>query len=474
MTPKAHVWHPITDLDVDPKSLTDGELEPLGRIWERSKLELVERGTLDEFQKRLRREWSIETGIIENVFTLDRGVTKTLIEEGINAALIPHGASNRDGVAVARIIQDHYDALEDMFDFVGGRRELSTSYINRLHAALLRNQNTHEVVDQFGRLFDAPLEKGKYKTLPNNPLRSDGSVHEYCPPDHVASEMDNLVQMYARHQTIDIPPEVEAAWLHHRFAQIHPFADGNGRVARAIASLVFIKAGWFPLIVKREDWSRYIDALEKADAGDLRTLVGMFVEAQRNAVIQATEVAYEARPVESADEAIAAIRDRLVQRGKLHLAEWLVAEKTAKQLIELATNRLADVRGGLVRELGSPAKGFSFGPSTRKSITPFEIELLRGMGLVADTAQYFSVIQLGMNIGRHDTLAIAAYAVGPRYRGVIGVIAYLAIQGADAALIEGGTFQINYEENFESAKARFLPWLEHVIVKGLDRWRRTL
>ena len=201
MTPKAHVWQPITDLGVDPKSLTDGELEPLGRIWERSKVELVDRGALDEFQKRLRREWSIETGIIENVYTLDRGVTKTLIEEGINAALIPHGASNRDGVAVARIIQDHYDALDDMFDFVAGRRELSTSYVKTLHAALLRNQNTHEVVDQFGRLFEVPLERGQYKTLPNNPLRPDGSVHEYCPPDHVASEMDNLIQMYARHQT---------------------------------------------------------------------------------------------------------------------------------------------------------------------------------------------------------------------------------------------------------------------------------
>jgi hypothetical protein len=38
MTPKAHVWHPTTDLPDDAKSLTDGELEPLGRIWERSLL----------------------------------------------------------------------------------------------------------------------------------------------------------------------------------------------------------------------------------------------------------------------------------------------------------------------------------------------------------------------------------------------------------------------------------------------------
>jgi hypothetical protein len=53
---------------------------------------------------------------------------------------------------VARIIQDHYDALEGMFDFIGGTRQLSTGYIKEL-AALLRNQDTYAVVDQLGRAF---------------------------------------------------------------------------------------------------------------------------------------------------------------------------------------------------------------------------------------------------------------------------------------------------------------------------------
>jgi len=130
-------WRPIADFEADPKTLTDGELESLSRVWADQKVELSEEGTLNEFDKRLRREWSIETGIIEGVYTLDRGVTRTLIEKGIDAALIPHDASNRDSVVVARIIQDHYDALDGLFDFVGGQRKLSTGYIKELHAALL-------------------------------------------------------------------------------------------------------------------------------------------------------------------------------------------------------------------------------------------------------------------------------------------------------------------------------------------------
>src|SRR5579863_5753860 len=337
-------WHPITDLGDDPRSLTDGEIDSLWRVWQSQKKDLADREVLGEFEQRLRREWAIETGIIEDVYTLDRGVTRTLIEKGIDAALIPHGATNKDTVLVARVIQDHFEALEGMFDFVGGQRPLSTGYIKELHAALLRNQDVHTVVDQFGKVFEKALEKGQYKSVPNSPTRPDGSVHEYCPPEHVSPEMDELVRMYSEHQTRVIPVEVEAAWLHHRFTQIHPFADGNGRVARAIASLVFIKCGWFPLIIKRDDpQRRYIEGLEKADAGDLRPLIAIFVESQRAALIDASEVAYDVTPIASTHDAVVAVRDRLMQRGRVPLKEWDRAKETAGQLVQVVAQKLENV-----------------------------------------------------------------------------------------------------------------------------------
>jgi Fic family protein len=350
--PNTYRWHPITDLGDNPKALTDGELESLQRVWQHQRKELTGQQALEEFENRLRREWSIETGIVENVYTLDRGVTRTLIARGIDAALIPHGASDQDSTLVARIIQDHYEALEAMFDFVGGQRPLSTSYIKEVHAALLRNIDTHAVIDQFGKAFERPLDKGQYKTIPNSPTRPDGTMHEFCPTEHVASEMDRLLSMFVEHQAQDVPPEVEAAWLHHRFTQIHPFADGNGRVARAIATLVFIKAGWFPLIVNRDQKTRYIEALEKADHDDLRPLVALFVEAQRSVLIQASDVGYEVKPIASAHEAIAAARDRLLQRGKLQLSEWLATKDSANRLFTYTQQRLAQIVQELTNEIG--------------------------------------------------------------------------------------------------------------------------
>jgi Fic family protein len=469
-------WRPISDLGSDPKSLTDGELESLRRIWADQKKDLTARGVLDEFDKRLRREWSIETGIIENVYTLDRGVTRTLIEKGIDAALIPHGASDRDSALVARIIQDHYDALQGMFDFVGGQRLLSTGYVKELHAALLRNQDTHTVVDQFGKAFEKQLEKGQYKSAPNSPTRADGSVHEYSPPEHVASEMDRLLLMHAEHTAQGIPTEVEAAWLHHRFAQIHPFADGNGRVARAIASLVFIKAGWFPVIVKRDEYARYIEALEKADGDDLRPLVAMFVEAQRNAVVQATEIAYDVRPIASADEAIAAARDRLLQRGMLPLKEWLAAKEVANKLMASATSRFGQITQKLSEEIGSVGRGFSFqaAGAHQGGTDNIRTGVVQKAGQVPNFGEYNVLVQLILNTGRSASLVLSFQSIGPRFRGIIGVVAYLSTQGPEPILIEGGTFQINYEEDLASAQSRFSKWLEHVIVEGLNQWRQSL
>ena len=429
-----HKWQPITDLHGDPNLLTDGELGALSGVWSRQKEDLSADGTLGEFEQRLRREWSIETGIIENVYTLDRHVTQTLIEKGIDAALIPRGASNRDGVEVARIITDHLEALEGMFDFIRGDRPLSTSYIKTLHSALLRNQETYAAVDQFGHLFETRLEKGLYKTSPNSPTRPDGQLHEYCPPEHVAAEMDQLVAMHLRHQEAGIAPEIEAAWLHHRFTQIHPFADGNGRVARAIASLIFIRAVWFPMIVKRDDWSRYIDALEKADDGDLRTLVALFVEGQRTALLAATEIAFDVKPPETVNDAIVAARDRMVQRhapqpGFETNKHWQ-AESIANHLRSVFAKRVAEVAAQISREIGGPQ---TFGVPQTFATGTHKLDLV------------FTPI------GRPHTVLVRVRLGG-----------------------FGEIFLINGREDPVQAEVRFAKWLNQAIVAAINAWRQTL
>jgi hypothetical protein len=265
-----------------------------------------------------------------------------------------------------------------------------------------------------------------------------------------------------------VPPEVESAWLHHRFAQIHPFADGNGRVARALASLVFIKAEWFPLVVKSDDRARYIENLEKADAGDLRPLVTMFVEAQRNALMQATEVAYDVKPPASPEEAIAAVRERLERRGKLPLREWRVAEETANRLIADAQQRLVQLSQVLKKEIGASTADFA-------DVVPVQTgDTVQKAGLEADVAEYGREVRFSLNTGRKEVLVLSFYAVGPRFRGIVGVLACFSMDGAEPVVLPSGHFLINYEEGIARAQVRFFLWLEVVLVEGLNQWRASL
>jgi Fic family protein len=155
-------------------------------------------------------------------------------------------------------------------------RPLTNYLIRSIHSELTENQPLCKGIDSLGRVVKTALLHGCYKKWPNNPSRLDGLIHEYCPPEQVQPQMDQLLAWHGEHLSAKVSPEVEAAFLHHRFIQIHPFQDGNGRVARALATLIFLRCGLFPLVVTSEQWPEYILALEEADKGDLRPLIDLF------------------------------------------------------------------------------------------------------------------------------------------------------------------------------------------------------
>ena len=284
-----NIWDPstgIADLEIDSRELAATDIPGIRAVWREQRERLKGTPLLDDFTERLSREWAIETGVIENIYDIDRDATQTLIERGFRAEFLVQGSTNRPPEFVLRLLNDQKQILEGIFEFVKHERPLSVSYIKELHAALLRSQPTTEGIGSRGRPVDMPLVKGAWKTLPDSPIR-DGVTYRYCPPEQVASEMDRLVAMHAAHDADGAPAEVRAAWLHHRFTQIHPFQDGNGRLARAIASSILIKDDLFPLMVTRDHRNGYIDALETADDGNLAPLVDLIVKLQRIQLIKA-------------------------------------------------------------------------------------------------------------------------------------------------------------------------------------------
>jgi Fic family protein len=284
------LWKPV-ELTEDWKKCDTSVLDDISSSWfERRKKLREDSGEYADFLNRLKREHAIETGIIERIYDLKRGITETFIKDGFIKSALSHGDTNIADDDLISYLHDHLESVNFVFTVVKDDRPLSTSFIKELHQLTTRNQRFTKGIDQFGNTFDTDLLKGEYKRTENNPIRDDGVKICYCPPEQVSSEMDNLLAIY-HESTNSIHPLVLATWFHHAFTTIHPFQDGNGRVARLLASLICIKYGYFPFTVLREEAKvRYIKALEQADNGEPQSLVTYFGEVQKRNIQKALNI----------------------------------------------------------------------------------------------------------------------------------------------------------------------------------------
>ncbi|MFY1110120.1 MAG: Fic family protein [Methanosarcinaceae archaeon] len=98
----------------------------------------------------------------------------------------------------------------------------------------------------------------------------------YTPPGpaKVPSLTKYLIEWLNTEDALDLMPAVQAGIAHHELARIHPFVDGNGRTARALATLVLTKRGFdtkrFFALEEHYNKERpsYYSALSSADVGD--------------------------------------------------------------------------------------------------------------------------------------------------------------------------------------------------------------
>lgn len=289
---------------VEPPTPMNGDLmqvlasvDTLREAWQAAISQASEAAFAEARRRSLRRH-AIETGIIERLYDVEWGVTEALVAEGLTAEVAAReGGLDDDSLA---IIRSQYDALEFLSAAASEGRDLTLHFVRELHAAICSSQATYEARNDFGQIVHPTLQHGAWKQQPNHVRRHDGSILEYTPPEHVQAEMERLIELHD--SMSDAHPVIRAAWLHHCFILIHPFEDGNGRVARALTLLVLLKSRYAPLVVDRANRSIYIDALDQANDGDLRGLTRLFARLEIVALRSELE-----RPAESTLEGAGAV-----------------------------------------------------------------------------------------------------------------------------------------------------------------------
>lgn len=270
------LWKPIK-FDDAWASCDTSILDDLTPSWYKRRQELRE-GNQDyeEFIDRLKRQHAIETGVIEKLYDLSEGITETFIREGFVESYLSHDDTNIPPAQLMSYLKDHFEAMDFIFDMVKNERPITLGFIRQLHQLVTQHQDHATAINTLGERVQVRLLKGEFKQADNNPRREDGRVFKYCPYLQVVPEMEKLLGITTELYAKDTHPVIISAWFHHAFTQIHPFQDGNGRMARLLASLILIRDNLFPLTIQRAEKTTYIDALEQADAEIPQPLVSLF------------------------------------------------------------------------------------------------------------------------------------------------------------------------------------------------------
>ena len=220
-----------------------------------NKLRPLKPNLLETLQEKLRIEWTYNSNAIEGN-TLTLGETMFFLREGLTS----EGKPLKDYLEA----KNHAEAIDGLYEIIQGGRDLSERLIKQLHGILTKGIEFTDAKTPSGQIVRKPFHSGQYKIQPNHVLTLSGKIHHYSEPLKVKDEMEKLVKWYTQEHALH--PVEKAAIFHYRFVAIHPFDDGNGRMARLLMNLILMKNGYPPCIIRNAHRRKYLETLEIVDA----------------------------------------------------------------------------------------------------------------------------------------------------------------------------------------------------------------
>lgn len=143
---------------------------------------------------------------------------------------------------------------------------LTQNFIRILHKTLLREDYMVYSNLPTGVQTSYVIHAGQYKTRPNSVITRYGERFEYASPEETPGLMSDLVDWYNKaEQEGKLSPVELAALFHYRYIRIHPFEDGNGRIARLMMNYILTRHDYPMVVVRSRKKSEYIEALHQAD-----------------------------------------------------------------------------------------------------------------------------------------------------------------------------------------------------------------
>ncbi|MGB1251410.1 MAG: Fic family protein [Candidatus Promineifilaceae bacterium] len=291
--------------------------------------------------QKFRLDWTYHSNAIEGN-SLTYGETRALLMHGITAGAKPL----RDYLD----IKNHHTALDYLIDFVNRKNPLTEHVLREFHKIIMGEPERVQALTPTGQPTTRLTTIGQYKTMPNQRMTSTGEMIFYASPEETPLRMADLMQWYRQQLDEKLHPLILAVTFHHEFASIHPFDDGNGRMARILMNLMLMQTGYIPVIIEAETKEQYLLALEQADAGDIEP----FISVIGNALLKSMGLYLRGAKGENIEQVTDINKKLTFLKRRLQLLDNQKQEKAAlrKQTIEFwLTDFLKPFLTGLSTEL---------------------------------------------------------------------------------------------------------------------------
>lgn len=284
--------------------------------------------------QKLRLDWNYHSNHLEGG-KLTYGETKALILFGITA----QGKPLQDHLETS----GHDEAILWIEDVIKEERSISEVFIRQLHELILKAPYQKRAITPDNQEVTRWIEIGKYKSQPNHVKTKTGEIFRFASPEETPALMNDLLNWYSEQkEKTDINPILFASQFHYKFIRIHPFDDGNGRLARLLMNFILIQFGYPPAIIKTEDKDNYFAALEQADAGMLEPFIAYIAEN----VIRSLEIMIKGAKGENIEEPddidkqIALLEQKLKATGEK--IEKVKSKETLEEWCKVVLPRLAE------------------------------------------------------------------------------------------------------------------------------------
>jgi len=288
---------------------------------------------LERARNIAKRAAALDTGAIEGLYESDRGFTYTVAFETSTWET----ALSQKGEQVRPLFEAQLRAYDYVLDLATKAEQISEASIRALHEVVCAAQPTYRVMTEIGPQEQA-LPKGQYKSLPNHVRTRKGTDHSYAPVDTTPAEMARLVRELRSDAFQGTHPVMQAAYAHYAFVVIHPFADGNGRVARALASAFTYRTIGMPIVILSEQKTAYLDSLEEADRGNYQPFIDFMLAKSLDTIELVTENVRSAL-IPSIEESRAEIERLYVTKGGYTQQE---VDAAGTRLLNLVMNQVRE------------------------------------------------------------------------------------------------------------------------------------